>query len=761
MYMNNSVRRSLFGCAVLLSGSPAAFAGDLEGRVMTSDGRPVSNATVTLEGTDIIARTDARGHFHIENIDAGQYLVRINRKGESTTEAASVSETGITELEVRFDVALEEVIVQYSPFADRSLLEMSQPVELLSGDELNQLKEASIGETLANQLGVSSTYGGPATGRPVIRGLTGNRVRVQQSGIGSLDVSALSPDHAVSIEPLLIDTVEIVKGPATLLYGNGAFGGVVNLEDSRIPDEAALSPINGAFELRGDTAANERTGVIRVDGGHDMDKGSFAWHADVFRRSADDVEIPAASESFALREQEGIESGEPIESGEGGTLENSNMDTEGGAFGASWIGENGFFGAAISTYRSNYGVPGHAHEEAPAPLPGAEPEGVRIDLEQTRYDIKSRFDTPFEGIESLKFRLGYNNYTHREIEDGMVATTFDNDALDARVELVHAAIDGWRGAFGVQVNDRDFAATGDEAYVPPTTSSGYGLFLVEEKEIGPGRFEIGGRIETQDQDPENGPSQSDTAYSISTGYSWRVSEDYRLGTNLTRAQRMPDIEERYSNGPHLATLQYEIGDPDLGQETANNIDLNLRRHKGSLNWTINLFYNRVDDFIYLANTGAELDGLPVFVYTHADAVLKGYEAEIETAVWSEGSSEIKLRLFSDQTRGTLVDGGNLPRIPPRRAGVGLEYMSVSWTAGLKATHHARQDDIAELELPTDSYTMLDANVSYRLLSAHIDWDIFLRATNLLDEEARRHTSFLKDLAPLPGRNFTLGVRGSF
>ncbi|MDX1444508.1 MAG: TonB-dependent receptor, partial [Gammaproteobacteria bacterium] len=636
-------------------------AGDLEGRVITSGGQPVSNARVILEGLEQDTRTDNRGHFHLEDIPAGNYLVRIRSANSETAEYVVINDTGVTDIDILFDAVLDDIVVRSSPFAGVGRLDLAQPVELISGDDLNALKEASIGETLSNQLGVSSTYGGPAAGRPVIRGLSGNRVRVQQDGIGSMDVSALSPDHAVSIEPLLIDAVEIVKGPATLLYGNGAFGGVVNLEDSRIPDQQALSPYEGSFELRADTAASEQTAVVRVDGGED----NFAWHADAFTRSTDNVEIPGASESFVLRQQEALEAGTAIEEGEAGHLDNSDIDAEGGAFGLSWVNGDDHFGAAISTYRSNYGVPGHAHESDPLAAP-AEEEGVRIDLEQTRLDLKGRFIEPWRGLESIKLRAGRNDYIHREIEDGAVGTVFENDAVDARVEMVHLPIMAWRGAFGLQYSQRDFAAIGAEAYVPPTRADTLGVFLVEEREVGPGRFEIGGRLETQDQQPQAAAKQSDTATSLSAGYVWRAAEQWNLGLNLTQAERIPDIEERYSNGPHLATLQYEIGNPDLGKETANNVDLTLRKHQGRLTFTLNLFRNAVDDFIYLARTGSELDELPVAVYTQADATLEGFETELETRLWERSGSELSLRIFADETRGTLDAGGNLPRIPPRR-----------------------------------------------------------------------------------------------
>ncbi|HEX7029360.1 MAG TPA: TonB-dependent receptor [Gammaproteobacteria bacterium] len=750
--MRSRIFRLCAACAAIPL--PAAvLAGDLEGRVIQASGLPEAGATVRLLDAGRIATSDVRGHFHFEDLPAGEYTLRIEAGEDMETRHVSIARDGVVSIDVVLAAELDAIEVSASAFG-RSALELAQPVEIIGGDELKLLAEASIGATLSSQLGVTSTYFGPASGRPVIRGLTGNRVRVQQDGIGSMDVSSLSPDHAVAIEPLLIDSVEIVKGAATLLYGNGAFGGVINMTDSRIPEESPYTPFSGALELRGDTAADQRSFVARFDGGGER----LAWHADAFTRNSDEVEIPVPAESEILHEAEGHAEEEAAHLE---PLANSDVETRGGALGGSWFGESGFFGMSVSTYESNYGVPGHAHEEEEGAPEPAHEEGVRIDLEQLRYDIKGRIDNPFSGIESLKFRAGYNDYEHREIEHGAVATTFVNDAYDARLEMTHAPLAEWRGAFGVQLRGRDFAAVGEEAYVPPTDARSIGVFLVEEREFDQWRVEAGGRVETQEQDPQGFAGQSDTAFSASAGIVRKLGNAQSVGVNFTRAQRMPDIEERYSEGPHLATLQYEIGDPALDTETANNIDLTWRKAGDGVNWTLNLYYNRVDDFIYLDNTGAEIDGLPVAVYTQADAVLKGYEAEVVLPLLEESGDSLDLRLFSDYTRGTLDGGGNLPRIPPLRFGAGLDYTTAKWTAGVEAIRYDEQDKVAANELPTEGYVMLDASVSWRIFTPHADWNVFVRASNLLDEEARRHSSFLKDLAPLPGRNFTVGVRAGF
>ena len=746
--------------AVACGLSTPAFAGDLEGRVLGKNGDGVANAFVLVQGTDLTAVTDGRGHFHFDDIPEGNYTVVVTGKDGSRSQGrVDVPASGEATIELELSLLLDRVVVSSSALG-RGTLDLSQPVDLLNRDDLDSLTEASIGETLSNQLGVNSTYGGPATGRPVIRGLSGSRVRVQQDGIASLDVSALSPDHAVPIEPLLVDSVEIVKGPATLLYGNGAFGGVINMNDGRIPEERAIAPVEGALELRADTVADERTGVLRVDGG----KGNFAWHADTFRRQTGDVEIPSSPESLVQLAEEG-EAGEYSSASH--TLENSAIESSGGAFGASWITESGFIGASVSNYNSNYGVPAHAPHEEEGHAGEEEHHdehgegGVRIDLGQTRHDLKAQFDDPFSGFERIKVRVGSNEYRHVELEGGEIGTIFNNDELDGRIELTHAPLAGWRGAFGVQVRDRDFSAIGDEAYIPPTTADAFGAFLVEEREFDAWRIELGVRMDNQNQQAQGFAEIGDTTSSLSAGAVYRYADQASMGINFARAERAPEIEERFSNGPHLATQQVEIGDPSLQEETANNIDLTWKRTGQGLRWTVNLFYNQVSDFIYLENTGIEMDELPVARYTQADAILSGYEAEISMPLNETNGGEWRGRLFSDYTRGKLDDGGYLPRIPPMRLGAQVDYTSSFMTFGMKATHHMEQDDTAAFELPTDGYTMLDADVSFDIRSTHLDWTVFLRANNLLDEEARRHTSFLKDLAPLPGRNVTLGVRGRF
>lgn len=734
-----------------------AQAGELEGRVLDDTGTPVTNARITLEPTGRSIRTDEHGHFLAVDLPAGEYTLNIRVPGqEPETRRVTVTETGTANLTVRLTDSAElgRLVITGSPLRG-TLLDSAQPVSVLSGDDLRRQMAASLGETLDEQAGVSATYFGPSASRPVIRGLGGARVRVLADGIGSLDASSVSPDHAVSIEPLLAERVEIIRGPATLMYGNGAFGGVVNVVDNRIPEQLPAEAFFGAAEARVATATGERALVAKADGA----AGRLAWHLDAYTRSTDDVEIPGFPESAALLAEEG-ETPDPAEAG---TVENTNSESDGAAAGLSWINGENFLGLSVSTYNSNYGVPGHHHHEEPAPgMPAEEEEApVRIDLEQLRYDLKSGWDKPLPGFDRARFRAGYNDYEHVELEGAETGTVFRNRELESRFELVHKDEQGWDGALGLQYKNRDFAALGEEAFVPPVKSIDRGIFLIEEYRLDAWKYALGARLDKVVHNAEIDVDREFTTRSFSAGTVYRFGGDYSFSVNLAVAERAPTPEELYSDGPHLATQSYEVGNLALQPETARNIDLRLRRTAGDWRWTLGVYRNAIADYIYQANTGQELDELPVFAYTQADATFRGVEAESEWQFAELAGGALSWKLFGDYTRATLDAGGDVPRIPPRRIGTGFDYEGTRWSAGLTATRYADQDCTAAFERPTEGYLMLDADLSYRLFGSVSEWFVFLRGTNLLDEEARRHSSFLKDLAPLPGRSFTLGVRGSF
>ncbi len=645
------------------------------------------------------------------------------------------------------DEPLDEVIVTAAPLGD-----FLQPSRVLGDEELLLKRESTLGETLANELGVSSSYFGPAASRPIIRGLSGSRVTMLSDAISTLDVSDVSSDHGVAVEPLLAEQVEIIRGPATLVYGNAAAGGVVNVLDNRIPKRLPESPFGGGVELRGDTAAEERAVVGRLDGA----VGRLAWHVDAFTRETEDIDI------------DGFATADPAERPEDereGTLANSFSESDGFAGGVSWVAERGYLGVSISGLDNQYGLPGPEEEEegegdAEEEIAG----GPFLDMEQTRIDVRGEYR--FEGglWERLKLAFGTNDYEHAEVEpSGEIGTLFENDAWQARLEAAHAALLGWRGAIGLQFDDRDFSAIGEEAFVSPTTTESWGVFLVEQRELSWGQLHLGARVESLEHENATLAGYDDTAFSLAAGLAIDIVDNHALIANLSRTERHPAAEELYSNGPHIATRQFEVGLLIGGEgsdtEDTINLDVGLRGEADDLEWAVSVFYSDITDYIYQDLTGEVEDGLLVAQYTQDDAEFYGFEAEVMFPLTTGGAFGPKLRLFADYVKAELDDGSDLPRIPPLRIGANFEIGHENWRAGLDAIYHAEQDDISSFA--TDSYTMVNLSIVYRQDWQQMSWELFARGTNLLDEDARKSTSFLAAFAPLPGASLHAGVRARF
>jgi iron complex outermembrane receptor protein len=659
---------------------------------------------------------------------------------------------------------LEEVIVTADPLGGIDS-HIARPVDVLDADALLQRDARSIGETVSRELGVSSSDFGPSVGRPIIRGLAGARVRVLEDGIGSMDVSTISVDHAVAVESVFAEQVEIFRGPATLLYGSGASGGLVNVSSNRVPSQI---PAESTLDLYGhyDTGSNGWQGAAELETG----AGPFALHADGMKRDSDDFDIPGFAEL------------EPDPDEEPGTLENSAVDTEHYAGGVSYIGERSMVGVAVSRMDNLYGVPGaHHHED------GAEPEaegGVRIDQGQTRVDIKAALDNPLPGIAELKTRWGHNDHVHKELEgSGEVGTELLNDEWEGRVEAVHEPIGDWNGVLGFQYNQRDFDSSGEEAFVPDSALESFAGFLFEKADYGDWHLDAGLRFEHQDADVIAGTAAArHDLFSLSGGASWEYSEGYQLGLSITRAQRAPSLEELFANGAHLATNTFEIGDAGLDEETSLNFDLHWHKTAGRLGLQANVFYNRIDKFIYLRENDLNGDGFadhveedfsgdpddilppdeteePLLVsHVQDDTEFWGFELEATVRLLDDTRGALDLRLWTDYVRGQRTGGSDLPRITPLRFGAGLDWSRAAWSAGVDVMRVAEQDHTAPLETATDGYTMLGLRADYTMDLGPAAWTWFARASNLLDEDARRHTSFLKDRAPLPGLSGVLGVR---
>ena len=643
--------------------------------------------------------------------------------------SAQVKDTGkVTELPA--------VVVTATPFKDRSELDMAQPVTVLKGDDLRRKREASIGDTLSRELGVVSSSFGPGAGRPIIRGLDGPRIQVLENGIGTLDVSTISPDHAVTVESFNASQIEILRGPATLLYGGGATGGVVNVVTGRIPNQLSKSP-SGDIEVRGNTATEERSGAFNAKGNAGR---HVSWSVGGFKRKTGDYDTPV------------------------GRVRNSAIDSEGVSVGGSFIGERGFLGGSVSRLENEYGVPS--------------PEGSKIDLKQTRYDLSGELDKPLIGFEKLKVRMGYNDYKHNEIESsGEIATRFKNQGLESRVELLHTPIADWKGVFGVQFQDRNFSALGTEAIVPVTKSRSTGVFLVEERNWDRWRLEFGGRVERATQDPQNNidPSRAFNLFSGSVGTLWKFIDGYGLGLTATRGQRAPTTEELYIHGAHRGTATFQTGNSDFAKETSSNIDLALRKTTGTVKWKVNLFHNQFNNYIFVRSVDTNGDGVAdrvdasgvpdpngeFLVQNYAQTGARFYGAEAET-IFTLKPDALDLRLFTDYVHGKLDNGGNVPRTTPLRFGMELNHRLGPWTANLSAIRVMHQNRVAELETTTPGYTLLNVDMSYRITKTKVNGiRIFLQGKNLLNEEMRVHNSFLKDFAPLPGRALVVGLRGEF
>ncbi|MBP0132041.1 MAG: TonB-dependent receptor [Nitrosospira sp.] len=631
---------------------------------------------------------------------------------------------------------LPSVVVTTSPFKDRSDLDMAQPVTVLKGEDLRRKRESSIGDTLSRELGVASSSFGPGAGRPIIRGLDGPRVQVLENGISTLDLSTTSPDHAVAVESFNASQIEILRGPAVLLYGGGATGGVVNVVTGRIPSRLFKSP-TGDVEIRGNTATEERSGAFNAKGSAGQ---HFSWSVGGFKRKTGDYDTPV------------------------GRVRNSAINSEGISIGGSFVGERGFLGGSVSRLENEYGVPS--------------PEGSKIDLKQTRYDLSGELDRPLIGFEKLKVRMGYNDYKHNEIESsGEVATRFNNQAIDSRAELLHAPIAKWKGVIGVQVQNRNFSALGTESIVPVTKSGSAGIFLLEERNWDRWRLEFGGRIEGATQDPQNNvnPSRTFGLFSGSVGSLWKFTDGYGLGLTGTRGQRAPTTEELYMLGAHRGTATYQTGSNDLSKETSSNIDLALRKTTGAVQWKVNGFNNQFNNYIFVHSADTNADGVAdrsdsngtlnpsgdFLIQNFAQTGARFYGVEAET-VFKLKPETLDLRLFTDYVRGKLDGGGNVPRATPPRFGLELNHRAGPWTANLSATRVMQQTRVAELETTTPGYTLLNIDMSYRVTKTKLNGiRIFLQGKNLLNEEMRLHNSFLKNFAPLPGRALVVGFRGEF
>ena len=726
---------------------------------------------------------------------------------------------------------MEEIVVTGDPLGDVDS-HLMMPVQVLGKDELETRSIRNIGEAVANELGVSTSDFGTAVGRPVIRGLAGTRVGILENGTSTMDVSNIGADHAVPTEPASARQIEIFRGPATLLFGSGAIGGVVNVVNDRILKYVPKT-LEGDISLQYETVSDGVNG----SGSFNAGTGNFAFHLDGTKRYAGDYKIPGYA---ALNR-------EPEDEMEKGVLDNSRVKSENVALGVSWIGERAFIGFAVSRLDSNYGIvgghhhngeedhfeeidlhmedehhddedgedhedEGHHEEEDDHEDEGHHEEDddhededqhddadghgeeehdgevgdSRIDLGVTRYDFEASLYEPFAAIHHIRTRWTYTDYNHHEVEGNSdVAVTFINKEVGGRVEIVHHPLGGWQGAFGIQYHYKDFSAVGEEEFVLPSELESIAAFLLEKNDFGKWHTEFGARYEHQKTSSDAARNTNHDLFNLSGGLNWGYHEGYELGLIVTHAQRAPSLEELYSEGPHLATVTFEYGDSELGKETSTNIDLYWRKTTGMITLTANLFYNRISDFIFLKEQ--DLNGDSIADWVHDDfagdpadilepgvegthllvaqvqekADFMGFELEGVVHALHGDYGALDVRLWADYVQGERSDNVNLPRITPWRYGAGMTYFQGPWYASVNYTRVNKQNDTALFETSTRGYDDLILYASYRISHADNDVTLFVSASNLLDEEKRRHTSFVKDLAPMPGRSGIFGVRVSF
>ncbi len=652
-----------------------------------------------------------------------------------------------------------------------------QPVSMIQGDVLRNQVANSIGETLKNEPGVTSQSFGPGVGQPVIRGQSGARVKVLQNSVGNLDAASLSPDHANSTEALWAEQIEIIRGPATLLYGSGAIGGIINVIDHRIPTQLFESPVSGAIEQRYNTVNEGKSTAFKLDGS----QGLLAWHLDGFYRDNIDMQIPGyAIDESAEAESHDSEHEDEIYNSQG-RLKNTHSRARSGTAGISFVGDSGFIGVSVNHLINNYGIPPSAHHHAEETDDvddhnESEFDQVRIDMEQTRYDLKGELNEPFTGAEKLKLHLSYNDYTHTELENGQAGTVFNHEGFSSRIEVVQMP---WlifdHGITGAQTQNTQFSALGDEAFVPESQLDRFSLFTLQDIHAGDLSYQFGFRLEPQWIKAEGHAEVSHTPVNFSASALWDVTEQDSIRLSFSHSQRAPEIQELFANGPHLATQSYQLGDANLTEETSDAIELGLHLDHSWVQVDINLYHNWVQDYIALWNSGLFFDDhdgvfvdscldacLPVYQTGQRDAEFQGFEAQVNLPLWASRYGQLNSQWFADYVRGRFVDGDDVPRMPPLRYGLELQWQHPDWQTGLRITRADRQDNPGENETVTPGYWSLDLKSHYRLdLSQDSSLLLFANASNLLDDDIRRSVSYLRNQAPEAGRAFEMGVRIEF
>ena len=617
------------------------------------------------------------------------------------------------------------------------------PTLILSSADLDRLSQSNIGDLLADLPGVVSSYFGPNAGRPVIRGLDGDRLKITQNGVNSLDASSSSPDHAVSVDPLAIREAQVLRGPAALLYSTSILGGVINLVDARIPDQrlAQRQSVTGRV---GSVDGLRSVGVLA-----EGSAGSFSYHVDGFDKSTDDLRTPV------------------------GRIADTSADNRGAGVGFSYLTSNGYIGLSYSGLDSTYGV--------------AE-QDISIGLEQRRWDLAGKAEVAGSVVRSLAYRVGVADYAHTEFEAGAPGSTFTNEGWDGRLDVELVKIGSVEGVVGLQANRFDFGVTGDEAFLPDTRNSAMATFGSFVQNLAADqRLRYGFRIEHAQVDASawthagvatNPPADSASFTPASFAFAWAkdLNPSWTSTINLTRTERAPNFQELYADGPHVATDVYEVGNRDLGKEQGFGLELELAKVRGAVSGSFSVYYNRFSSFIALQRNGSGpdlsgvggpdfssgVDELARYDFTSVPADFFGSEVKVNFQFVDTPVSKLGLEWYGDFVRASNTDTSEaLPRISPGRIGAALHGLESGWTWRLDATYHFAQNHTAPDETRTAGFTMVGASLAHPIKFAQLDGQFTLRAINLLDQEARNASSFIKGALPMPGRGIEAGLRLNF
>jgi iron complex outermembrane receptor protein len=644
----------------------------------------------------------------------------------------------------------------------RSTKDVLGGVSVLDAADLTREIRSSIGETLARQPGVTSTSFGPTASAPILRGLSGDRVRVLTDGIGTLDLSGSGPDHAITINPLTAERIEVLRGPTALLFGSSAIGGVVNVVDARIPRHMPDGPVGGDALLSYGSAANERSANLSLNvpiAGH------FVAHADGNWSKSDDLRTGGYLLSDALRDEARASADPDIRALADlkGTLPNTAAKSTEAAAGLAYVDGGLNVGFSVTRHHSKYGVPIRFSLD-----PDIEAEAPTIDAHQTRFD--GRAEVPLSGVFSqMRARGGVSKYHHDELNaEGGIETSFYSRGGEGRVELVQTERSGWGGTSGVQYLDRNARIRGEEKFLPDSRQRQAGIFTEQSYVAGPLRVEGGLRVEfsrlTAEDDAQLGTSAQErkfTTVSGSLGTSYEIMPNWRAGLTASSSTRTPSIDELFANGPHGGSQAFEIGNPDLDPERSLSVEASLRRTGGPIHVAANLYYSRFSNFIFQAPTGAIEDDLPVYAYSQGRAKYYGFEVQADGKFGEALGIRWGGEASADAVRATIRGFGPAPQIPPLRLLGALTGSRGQFDGRLEVEHALKQDRTAPLETPTPGYTLVNTSIDWHPLAARPELSLSLAANNIFDVVARRHSSLLKDYAPLAGRDIRLTARVGF